>query len=140
METSKEIDLQTAPPILRLFGHIFDWVIGIVLSLVIFGVIADNSSGRNLAAILLLVIFIILQIVMMAKSTSLGKRLLGLKVYNINTKEPIGFFMMLIRETLGKIISTLVFSLGFIWILLDKDKQGWHDKLVSSIVCKMKKS
>ncbi len=43
------------------------------------------------------------------------------------------------RETLGKTISASVLGLGFIWVLLDKDNQGWHDKLVTSIVCKIEK-
>ncbi len=43
--------------------------------------------------------------------------------------------MMLFRELIGKIISYMIFCLGFIWILIDKDSQGWHDKLIGSIVC-----
>ena len=45
-----------------------------------------------------------------------------------------GFGTMLIREWIGKLISAMIFSLGFIWILIDKDKQGWHDKLMSTYV------
>lgn len=45
-----------------------------------------------------------------------------------------GFFRMLIRESIGKAISGLIFSLGYLWILFDRDKQGWHDKLVSTYV------
>lgn len=41
---------------------------------------------------------------------------------------------MLIREWIGKAISGLLLSLGFLWILFDRDKQGWHDKLMSTYV------
>jgi len=41
---------------------------------------------------------------------------------------------MLVRETIGKLISGLVFSLGYLWLLWDKDRQTWHDKLVSTVV------
>ena len=44
------------------------------------------------------------------------------------------FFTMLVREWIGKWISGLILSLGFLWILLDRDNQGWHDKLMSTYV------
>jgi uncharacterized RDD family membrane protein YckC len=47
---------------------------------------------------------------------------------------PAGFGRMLVREWIGKWISGIVFGLGYIWILLDKANQGWHDKLVSTFV------
>jgi uncharacterized RDD family membrane protein YckC len=49
--------------------------------------------------------------------------------------ERAGFFTMLFREVIGKfIISSIVFGLGFLWIVLDKENQGWHDKLMSTYV------
>jgi len=41
---------------------------------------------------------------------------------------------MLFREWIGKWISALVFLAGFLWIILDKENQGWHDKLASTYV------
>ncbi|MBI5649101.1 MAG: RDD family protein [Chloroflexi bacterium] len=32
--------------------------------------------------------------------------------------------------------SGFVFALGFIWILFDTDKQGWHDKIAGTYVVK----
>ena len=45
-----------------------------------------------------------------------------------------GFGSMLLRQWIGKRISSLVLGLGFIWILLDPDRQGWHDKLMTTYV------
>ena len=46
-----------------------------------------------------------------------------------------GLPIMLIRETIEEfLISPLIFSLGYLWILFDKDRQAWHDKLVSTYV------
>ena len=47
---------------------------------------------------------------------------------------PAGFMTMLLREWIGKWISGLILLLGFLWILFDKDNQGWHDKLMSTYV------
>ena len=44
------------------------------------------------------------------------------------------FFTMLIREWIGYSISGLILSLGFLWILFDRDNQGWHEKLMSTYV------
>ena len=45
-----------------------------------------------------------------------------------------GFFMMLVREWAAKWVSGLAFGMGFVWILFDRDRQGWHDKLMSTYV------
>ena len=47
---------------------------------------------------------------------------------------PAGFMTMRLREWIGKWISGLVLSLGFLWILFDTDNQGWHDTLMSTYV------
>lgn len=125
-------------PMLRLFGHLFDWVSAILLYGVAFGSIGTETDGGALFGLVLLLGFLVLQIYMMAQSTSLGKRILGLKVYNKDSGEPVGFWMMLVREVIGKALSSLVLGIGFLWILFDQDKQGWHDKLIGSIVCKEK--
>src|SRR5690606_15441256 len=45
-----------------------------------------------------------------------------------------GFLTMLFREWIGKWISGLIFGLGFLWILFDRDNQGWHAKIASTYV------
>lgn len=39
-----------------------------------------------------------------------------------------------LKRNLSKFISTLVFGLGFIWILFTKKKQGWHDLIANTYV------
>jgi uncharacterized RDD family membrane protein YckC len=63
---------------------------------------------------------------------TLGKRAVGLKVVDING-EPIGFGKATGRY-FAKIISALVFYLGFIWVGFDSRKQGWHDKMAGTLV------
>lgn len=139
IEILQEVSLKLAPPVSRLFGHLIDWVIGTILCSLALGGIASETGEGALFGLILLFGFLVLQIYMMSKSTSLGKKILGLKVYNKNTKHPVGFWMMFIREVVGKFISAMILSLGFLWILFDKDNQGWHDKLIGSVVCYEKK-
>ena len=65
--------------------------------------------------------------------TTPGKRVLNMYVVN-ESGERAGFWTMLFREWIGKWISAVVFGLGFLSILWDRDRQGWHDKLASTYV------
>ena len=49
----------------------------------------------------------------------------------------IGFGTTLLREIIGKIISSIIILLGYIWILFDGQRQGWHDKIASTYVVKV---
>lgn len=64
---------------------------------------------------------------------TLGKRLLGMQVVDSQRKTP-SFGKVLLRETIGKLISFLVLGIGFIWIIFDGKKQGWHDKIAGTYV------
>ena len=68
------------------------------------------------------------------QSKTIGKHIFGMTVVHKETRQRFGFGAMFVREIIGKFISGLVFSLGFIWILIDEHNQGWHDKLISSVV------
>jgi uncharacterized RDD family membrane protein YckC len=65
-----------------------------------------------------------------------GKMICKLKVVNLNG-EPIGFPWAFLRWV-GYIISSFVFCLGFLWVVWDKNKQGWHDKIAKSYVISTK--
>lgn len=60
-------------------------------------------------------------------------RRLGVKVVCQRTLQPIGYPRS-IGRFFGQYISTWIFYLGYLWMLWDKDKQTWHDKMVNSIV------
>ncbi len=82
----------------------------------------------------LFLLFLIWYLYELANGRSIGKRILGMQVIYRDGK-PANFFVMLIREIIGKfIISPSVFKLGFAWILIDREHQGWHDKLVRTYV------
>ena len=66
---------------------------------------------------------------------TIGKRLLGLKVLNLN-HEPLGLGEALLRAVAYLISS--IFSLGFLWPWLNPTRQCWHDMLVGSVVVREK--
>ncbi len=61
-----------------------------------------------------------------------GKALLGLRVITTNGKRvtPLRGLLRLI----GYVISAMPLYLGFLWVLGDDRRQGWHDKLAGTFV------
>jgi len=61
-----------------------------------------------------------------------GKSIMKIKVVATNgAKLTVGKAFL---RVIGYAISNLILGLGFIWILFDTDKQGWHDKIASTYV------
>jgi len=127
--------MEETPPLKRLIALILDFLVPFIL--MYFIPIITHLFGNSLQSIFnLFFLFGILgiQLYYFTKGQTIGKKLVKIKVIKKNKEEKISFFGMLIRETIGKALSGAFFSLGFLWILIDDDNQGWHDKLVSSIV------
>ncbi|MCK7505340.1 MAG: RDD family protein [Desulfobacterales bacterium] len=61
-----------------------------------------------------------------------GKTLLGLQVVSADGTS-ISYGIAFLRSV-GYLVSSLVFCLGYIWVAFDKQKQGWHDKIAGTVV------
>lgn len=131
-----------ASPGKRLGAHILDLIIPMVAAILIFFVsgvgalaIGNEEGGASMAVLgfLMLVAYIVWALVLFGRGTTPGKKLLGMRVIREDGSTP-GFLIMLVREWIGKAISGMILSLGYLWILFDQDNQGWHDKLVSTYV------
>jgi uncharacterized RDD family membrane protein YckC len=65
---------------------------------------------------------------------TLGKRAMGIRVYDFSSAGgPIGFGRGAIRF-LGRILSSLACGLGYLWMLWDREKQCWQDKIATTVV------
>ena len=62
---------------------------------------------------------------------SLGQHLVGVRVVTVNG-DRIGFWAAVVRF-LGYFVSAILF-LGFLWVLVDDKRQGFHDKLARTVV------
>ncbi len=69
------------------------------------------------------------------KGTTIGGIVLGMKVVRLDG-QPLTFLVALVRA-LAAAFSAFVFFLGFLWIALDRDKQGWHDKIAGTVVIRL---
>jgi len=70
---------------------------------------------------------------------SVGKKMLGLKLINEQTGEPIGAMQSFLRELIGGLINQVVY-LSYLWMLWDDNKQTLADKIVHSTVITVPKT
>jgi uncharacterized RDD family membrane protein YckC len=64
---------------------------------------------------------------------TLGKKVLGIRVYDLREGGPIGYGRGFIRWLIMDLFSWILL-LGYLWMLWDKEKQTWHDKAAGSVV------
>jgi uncharacterized RDD family membrane protein YckC len=62
-----------------------------------------------------------------------GKRALGIRVLDFRTGGSIGHGRAVLRF-FARWLSQLVFYLGYFWMLWDREKQTWHDKIAGDVV------
>jgi uncharacterized RDD family membrane protein YckC len=109
--------------IYRWAAHVFDQLIVLPL-LVVTAILFKSSNALGTIAGLLYLVYLWLATGLYG--ATLGKRLFNLKVVKVDGSK-LGLGGAFLREVVGKFISGLVFSLGFLWAVWDKDKQTWHD-------------
>lgn len=67
-----------------------------------------------------------------------GKKMLGLRVVDASTGQPLGVGRFLLRNIVLGLISTFTLGIGLIVLLIvmsgDTRRQGWHDRVVNAVV------
>lgn len=72
------------------------------------------------------------------KGQTPGKMLVGIKVVDAQGNVP-GLGRAALREIVGKLISSLAFSIGFLWVAWDEKKQAWHDRMAGTYVIRFRR-
>lgn len=105
---------------------------GIVIAIVAF-VLAAALKGVGSALSLLFSIAYFTYFEGGPTGQGLGKRALGIRVVDFDTGGPIGYPRGFLRW-IGRIVSDIPIGLGYFWMLWDREKQTWHDKLANDVV------
>jgi uncharacterized RDD family membrane protein YckC len=64
---------------------------------------------------------------------TIGKKIMNIRVVRVADGGALGWGTALLRN-LCRYVSAIPCFLGFFWMLWDKDKMTWHDKLSSTLV------
>lgn len=93
-----------------------------------------NASGNGIAGLLNFIIAgAYFAGFWTAWGASLGQRIFGLRVVDANTMQPITAGKAVLRY-IGLFIAFAVCFIGVIWVAFDARKQGWADKIASTLV------
>jgi uncharacterized RDD family membrane protein YckC len=131
----------------RLVAYIVDGIlvsvlVTIVAVLLSFGVAAFAVAGADALAVLGVVLVIVAVFAVslgyfpwfwVKGGATPGMRIFNLRVVRDRDGGPIGWGEALLR-LFGFWVSSLVFYLGFIWILVDKRRRGWHDLIAGTVM------
>jgi len=122
----------------RLGAYLIDGLILLVPQL-LFGLAAvgsrdpDTANGIQCLSILVVAAYYIG--FWTSRGQTPGKMAMGIKIVKADGS-PVTFGTALVRY-LGYWISALVLLLGFLWVLWDADRQGWHDKMAGTYVVRV---
>ena len=64
---------------------------------------------------------------------TLGMKLMKIKLIGTDGTYPVGYTKGFFRW-IGLMVSSAILYLGFLWILIDKNRQGWHDTIAGTYV------
>ena len=114
----------------RLVAAIIDGIIVGVVGTVV-GLIVRNELGGLLSLALGVAYYGWLE--GSPSGQTIGKRMLGIRVYDLRQGGPIGTGRAIGRY-FARIVSAIPCLLGYFWMLWDKEKQCWHDKAANDVV------
>jgi uncharacterized RDD family membrane protein YckC len=70
------------------------------------------------------------------KKATPGKSFFGLEV-SMEDRGELTWVRVFLREAIGKLLSNII-GLGYIWILFNAKRQGWHDLLAKTVVIQVR--
>ncbi len=119
----------------RLGAFVIDYIVQLVVIVVFVGGLAAVSESLAVVGYLIAVIVLIAYFVMLEggpTGQTLGKKALGIRVYDLKQGGPIGYGRGFIRW-IGRIASSILL-IGYLWSIWDSEKQTFHDKFAGSVV------
>ena len=123
----------------RLAAQVYDLVLLIALLFLATALLLPFNSGTAFSSsqVFFKAYLLIVSFIFYGWFWTHGGQTLGLRAWNIKVltfdKKPVTWLQALIRFATA-LISFGFFDLGFLWILVDKNRYGWHDYLSKTAV------
>lgn len=100
----------------------------------IFGVIAyQNKEMANIQYLGTLITWAYSVYFISKDGATLGKKAMKIRVVKTDGSG-LTLWEAVLREVIGKFISSLLLGIGYLWAIWDKNKQGLHDKIAGTYV------
>ena len=137
-ESITTVDVEFAGPLRRLYAFAID--IGILLMVIfVVGPIFGNSEGifnisnvqTGIIDVFIFLAYFIVPTGMFGRT--IGKWVAGISVVDEDGNKP-GVAVAIPREVVGRFVAMITFGIGIIWVVFDKNHQGWHDKMAGTYV------
>lgn len=139
-----------ASSISRFFAYLIDFSINLFLSLWPILLISRADTWPLLMDNMVLAVFYYLlfsslilpfinSFLISTFGGSIGKLLTGIKIVKPDGKN-LSFWRAFFRYLIGYMISGCFLWLGFVWILIDKEKRAWHDQIADTYVITVQKT
>ena len=147
------MDLTSRPPLagilVRFAALLLDGVVpmliaipaGIVLWIISLSLPGVPGDGMQIFAIFIVLLtylgfmsYSALVLALWAYGMTPSKWMLGIRVVKADTGKPAGFWRMALRQTIGQFVSAILCYLGYVWALVDANRQTWHDKIAKTMV------
>jgi len=121
----------------RWVALVIDPLIAAALYFAAFAILAIVSQDLALiGAFVFPIVYLVWFMRLLRQGLTPGKKALGLQVVDHQTGRIPGFGKMFLREFVGRALSGLFAGLGYLWALIDKNGQAFHDKLAGTVVLK----
>jgi uncharacterized RDD family membrane protein YckC len=120
----------------RLLAQILDlfWLLPLSAVLAFIGGVANGGEISDLGEFMLNVIgALIVLLFWVERQGTPGKLVLGIRIVDATTGGTPTIGRLVLRYV-GYLISALPLGLGYLWIIWDARKQGWHDKMAGTVV------
>jgi uncharacterized RDD family membrane protein YckC len=112
--------------------NILMFIVTIVLRMISVGSVAGTVIVFS-SMISLILTFLYYCLLTHYKGATYGKMFMGIEVRSVDNQR-LSLSKVIIRETIGKIVSSIIFCIGYIMVAFTEKKQGLHDLMASSVV------
>jgi uncharacterized RDD family membrane protein YckC len=115
----------------RFAAYFLDGLVLVVPSIIVVVILGNTAIANLITTLIALAYFVYFE--GGPTGQTLGKKALGIRVLDLRAGGPIGYGRAVLRFIV-RYISAIVFLLGYLWMLWDREKQTWHDKAAGSVV------
>jgi len=123
----------------RALASLIDWLIVVVISMpvivVVFGAeyFSLDPLRRSWDLVIAFIVGVAILVFWRLYGATPGKIAVAVKIVDAETGKPPTTGRLVVR-LLCYLLSALPLYLGFIWVAIDRRKQGWHDKIAGTVV------